>query len=161
MVNGEEIARELAGMETADASQLLRRAVERIHAAGDDYDWVGIYMLEGDELVLDNYIGTPTDHTRIPVGRGVCGTAVAENRDINVADVTELDNYLACSLDTRSELVVLIRDGDRILGQIDIDSDRTAAFDETDARELRTVADALGTRLGEGSTRRPGGRSRT
>lgn len=131
-------------MADARADAILQRAVQRIHASDGKYDWVGIYLLRGDELILHNFIGKPTDHTRIPVGRGVCGTAVTEGRDINVPDVEALDNYLACSAETRSEIVVLIRDGERILGQIDIDSDTRKAFDQRDERELRKIADALG-----------------
>lgn len=123
---------------------LLRRAVEAIESAEDRYHWVGIYLLEGDELVLHNYIGRPTEHDRIPVGVGVCGSAVAEERDINVPDVHAVENYLACSVETASELVVLIREpGGAIRGQIDLDSDRAAAFTDDDERELRRVADWL------------------
>ena len=149
MIDGESISDEILSMREESSDAVLRHAVERIHRAGASYDWVGIYMLDGDELVLHNFIGEPTEHTRIPVGRGVCGTAVAERRDINVPDVDELENYLACSAGTRSEIVVLIRAGDdgRILGQIDIDSDTRAAFGPEDERELRKVADALGTIL--------------
>lgn len=125
---------------------LLRQAVEAIESAEDRYDWVGIYLLEGDELVLHHYIGRPTEHDRIPVGVGVCGSAVAEERDINVPDVHAVENYLACSLETASELVVLIRDpgNGAIRGQIDLDSDRPAAFTADDEREIRRVADWLG-----------------
>lgn len=142
---GTEIARALrasaAAYEPADA--VLRRAVRALKEARPKYDWVGIYLLEGEELVLHNYIGKPTEHTRIAVGVGVCGTAVARGEDLNVPDVTALDNYLACSVETQSEIVVLIRSGDRILGQIDIDSDARGAFGDEDVRELRTVAAAL------------------
>lgn len=142
---GTEIGRELraraAGGESADA--VLRRAVRALKDARPKYDWVGIYLLEGDELVLHNYVGKPTEHTRIPVGTGVCGTAVARGEDLNVPDVSALDNYLACSVETQSEIVVLIRRDDRILGQIDIDSDAKGAFGDEDLRELRAVADAL------------------
>lgn len=148
MLDGDAIAAELRDLEEAKPDEILRHAVRRIHAEGDGYDWVGIYLLNGDHLVLHNFIGAPTEHVRIPVGRGVCGTAVAERRDINVGDVRELDNYIACSVDTRSEVVVLIEAEDRILGQIDIDSDSVAAFDEHDLKELRTIADTLGELLG-------------
>lgn len=148
MIDGAKIAAELKSIEDAEPDEILRQAVRRIHTEGELYDWVGIYLLNGDHLVLHNFIGEPTEHVRIPVGRGVCGTAVAEKRDINVADVRELDNYLACSVDTRAEVVVLIESGDRILGQIDIDSDTVDAFDERDMQELRLVADTLGEILG-------------
>lgn len=127
-----------------EADAILHRAVKRLHESGELYDWVGIYLLNGDHLVLHSYIGRPTDLARIPVGQGVCGTAVAEDRDINVPDVSAVENYLACSLETRSEIVVLIRDGKRILAEIDIDSDTENAFGEEDMRELRKIADALG-----------------
>ncbi len=83
---------------------------------------------------------------------GVCGTAVARREDLNVPDVSELDNYLACSAETQSEIVVLIRKGDRIYGQIDIDSDRKAAFTDRDLEQLRVVADALADALERGAT---------
>ncbi|AIE87198.1 putative GAF sensor protein [Fimbriimonas ginsengisoli Gsoil 348] len=107
------------------------------------YNWSGVYRLEGDTLVLDEYVGAETDHTRIPVGRGVCGTAVAENKNQVVTDVRELSNYLACSAVTRSEIVVLIRDGERVLGQIDVDGHEVGAFDATDESFLERVAAVL------------------
>ncbi len=147
-MNADPILQELESARAAGESsdEILRRAVEAIEAAEDRYDWVGIYLLKGEELVLHNYIGRPTDHERIPVGVGVCGSAVAEERDINVPDVHAVDNYLACSVETASELVVLIREPGTgaIRGQIDLDSDRPAAFTAEDERELRRVADWLG-----------------
>jgi L-methionine (R)-S-oxide reductase len=122
---------------------LLRLAAERIRAAGPPYTSVYLYMLHGDELVLEAFEGRETDHTRIPVGRGVCGTAVATGLDQNVGDVRAIENYLACNLFTRSELVVLIRRGDVILGQIDVDSDELDPFDSEEEAEVRKVADAL------------------
>ncbi|HEX5736437.1 MAG TPA: GAF domain-containing protein [Blastocatellia bacterium] len=127
--------------------EVLRSAVSVLKQEREHYDWTGIYLLEGDTLVLHNYIGKPTEHTRIPVGQGVCGTAVAERANQVIGDVTELDNYLACSLETRSEIVVLIRSGDRIFGQIDIDSDRVNAFTQEDESLLRRVADLLARRF--------------
>jgi L-methionine (R)-S-oxide reductase len=122
---------------------LLQEACARIQAWGPPYTSVYAYMVHGDELVLEAFAGRETEHTRIPVGRGVCGTAVAEQRDQNVADVTAIGNYLACNRFTKSELVVLIRRGDRILGQIDVDSDVPNGFGEREHAEVRAVADAL------------------
>jgi len=109
------------------------------------YHWVGLYLLDGKELRLGPFIGAPTEHTHIPVGSGVCGTAVALGHNINVPDVTTLDNYLACSAKVRSELVVLIRDArdNRILGQIDVDSHKPAAFTAADERLLERLAQRL------------------
>ncbi len=137
------VARRSAG---ADRDTLLRAAVEQIDSASERFDWVGVYLLDDGWLTLHNFVGEATEHTRIAVGQGVCGTAVAENRDINVPDVRALDNYIACSLGTRSEIVVLIRDGGsgRIFGQLDLDSDQQDAFTKSDEIELRRVADWLG-----------------
>lgn len=123
---------------------LLRRAVRNI-SEEDRFDWVGVYLLneDDDELWLHNYIGEPTEHAKIPVGKGVCGRAVEERTNLNIGDVSEEENYLACSPDTQSELVILIRAGDDIFGQIDIDSDEKDTFTEEDEIALIGVADKL------------------
>lgn len=128
---------------------LLRKAVRTISEADDRYDWVGVYLLnEGDqELWLHNYVGPGTEHAKIPVGTGICGRAVAERTNLNIADVSTEENYLACSPDTQSELVILIRAGDDIYGQIDIDSDQSGAFTEDDEIGLISVADKLAEQL--------------
>jgi len=105
-----------------------------------------IYRLEGDTLVLDAFTGEATEHTRIPVGRGVCGTAVAEKANQLVEDVSKLENYLCCSLKTKSEIVVLIRRNGKILGQIDIDSHEICAFDNSDEAFLQELAEILADR---------------
>ncbi|MDX1494712.1 MAG: GAF domain-containing protein [Longimicrobiales bacterium] len=127
---------------------LLRRAVREISSEGR-FDWVGVYLLneEEEELWLHNYVGEPTEHAKIAVGEGVCGRAVAERTNLNVPDVSEEENYLACSPDTQSELVILIRAGDEIFGQIDIDSDEKGAFTEDDEIALIGVADKLAEQL--------------
>jgi L-methionine (R)-S-oxide reductase len=127
----------------AGRAGLLRTAAEKVRAAGPPYTSVYLYMLHGDELVLEAHAGRDTEHTRIRVGKGVCGTAVATGRDQNVPDVRAVNNYLACNAWTRSELVVLIRRGKAILGQIDIDSDEPGPFTPEEEAEVRTVADAL------------------
>ena len=125
---------------------LLRKAVRSI-SEDERFDWVGVYLLrdaeEGQELWLHNYVGEPTEHARIPVGTGVCGRAVAERTNLNIPDVTEEENYLSCSPDVQSELVVLIRAGDEIFGQFDLDSETKAAFTEDDEIQLIGVADKL------------------
>jgi L-methionine (R)-S-oxide reductase len=123
--------------------ELLRLAAEKIRAAGRPYTSVYMYMLQSQELVLEAFAGRETEHTRIPVGMGVCGTAVASGQDQNVPDVREIQNYIACNAWTRSELVVLIRRGSLILGQIDIDSDEPNPFTPDEEAAVRQVADAL------------------
>ncbi len=124
-------------------SELLRIAAQKIQAAGAPYTSVYLYMLHGGELVLEAHAGRETEHTRIAVGQGVCGTAVATRQDQNVADVRAVSNYIACNAWTRSELVVLIRRGSTILGQIDIDSDVPDPFTTDEEASVRRVADAL------------------
>jgi len=132
-----------AHLHDAGRQALLQMACERIRAWGPPYTSVYAYMLHGDELALEAHAGRETEHTRIPVGRGVCGTAAREKRDQNVGDVSAIGNYLACNTFTRSELVVLIRRGDHILGQLDIDSDVPNGFGEREHADVKEVADAL------------------
>jgi len=127
----------------AGREELLRVAAEKIQAAGAPYTSVYLYMLHGNELVLEAFAGRETEHTRIAVGHGVCGTAVATGKDQNVGDVRAVENYIACNLWTRSELVVLIRRGTTVLGQIDIDSDVPDPFTADEEAEVRKVAEAL------------------
>ena len=126
---------------------LIRKAVRSI-STEDRFDWVGVYLVGKDsELWLHNYIGEPTEHAKIPVGTGICGRAVAERHNLNIPDVSKEENYLACSPDTQSELVILIRAGDEIFGQIDIDSDEKATFTEDDEIALIGIADKLAEQL--------------
>ena len=126
---------------------LIRKAVRSI-STEDRFDWVGVYLVGKDsELWLHNYIGEPTAHAKIPVGTGICGRAVAERHNLNIPDVSKEENYLACSPDTQSELVILIRAGDEIFGQIDIDSDEKATFTEDDEIALIGIADKLAEQL--------------
>ena len=125
---------------------LLRKAVRSI-SEEERFDWVGVYLLRDDELWLHNYVGEPTEHAKIPVGTGVCGRAIAERTNLNIEDVSKEENYLACSPDVQSELVILIRAGDDIFGQIDIDSETKGAFTEDDEISLIGVADKLAEQL--------------
>lgn len=128
----------------------LRRLAMEILSEEPGYDWVGVYALHGHELLLDEYVGDATEHREIPVGSGVCGTAVAESRNIVVDDVREIENYLACSVDTRSEIVVLIRDREgKILGQIDADGHEVGAFGPQDEAALGEIAEFLADRWNE------------
>jgi len=109
------------------------------------YPWVGIYRVEGTELVLDAWDGDrATEHTRIPIARGICGQAIREDRSVIVDDVNADPNYLACFIETRAEIVVPIRLEGRALGEIDIDGNSVRAFDASDRRFLESVAAKLG-----------------
>ena len=140
-----KIVRALRAAHLHDAGRqaLLQMACDRIRALGAPYTSVYAYMLHDTDLLLESHAGRDTEHTRIPVGVGVCGTAVATKEDQNVPDVSAAGNYLACNTFTKSELVVLIRRGDHIMGQLDIDSDVAAGFGEKEYAEVKEVADAL------------------
>lgn len=144
-VEPSKIVRALRAAHLHDASrrELLQLACDRLRALGAPYTSVYAYMLHGDALVLEAFAGRETEHTRILVGTGVCGTAVAIGEDQNVPDVGAVGNYLACNLETKAELVVLIRRGRSILGQLDIDSDVAAGFSDAHHRAVKEVADAL------------------
>jgi len=123
---------------------LLDLAIRRLHESHPKFHWTGIYELFPDQILrLGPFVGAPTDHVFIGVGQGVCGTAVAERRNINVPDVSKVANYLACSTATKSELVVLIRMGDMIFAQIDVDSHEYNAFDAEAVHNVECVAARL------------------
>ena len=132
-----------AHLHDASRAELLQLACDRLRGLGAPYTSVYAYMLQNGELMLKAFSGRETEHTRIAVGQGVCGTAVATGEDQNVPDVAAIGNYLACNLETKSELVVLIRRGQTTLGQLDIDSDVPAGFTESHHRAVKEIADAL------------------
>jgi GAF domain-containing protein len=128
----------------ADFDTILEAAMQGLHVLDPRFHWTGIYELFPDNVLhLGPFVGAPTDHVFIGVGTGVCGTAVAEKRNMNIPDVRQISNYLACSTSTRSELVVLIRTGETIHAQIDIDSHEVAAFDDASVEMVQRLADWL------------------
>ena len=130
-----------------DRDAALTAAVTILKTTFPHYTWVGIYLLDGDELVLGPYLGKPSPHTRIPLGRGICGAAAEAGTTIVVDDVNSDPRYLACSIETQSEIVVPILRGGTVLGEIDIDSDARAAFDPDDRQMLEAVAVILSEKL--------------
>lgn len=139
------ISSAVAAAPTADSA--MQQVVRLLKDAVPHYTWVGIYLVEGDELVLGPFIGKPSPHTRIPLGKGICGAAVTEKATIVVDDVNADPRYLACSLETKSEIVVPIMRGSQPLGEIDIDSDQPAAFGDRDRALLEPVAAMLAERF--------------
>jgi L-methionine (R)-S-oxide reductase len=122
----------------------LQEVVDLLHDRVEHYSWVGIYLVEGNDLVLGPWKGPePTEHVRIPVGQGVCGAAAASGRTEVVDDVNADPRYLACFPSTRSEIVVPIVHEGRVVGEIDIDSDRPAAFGDGDRAFLERVAELI------------------
>ncbi len=123
-----------------------QRAVELLHDRFGNYDWIGIYWIDGNgsDLVLGPWIGPEaTEHTRIAIGTGICGAAAASGQTEIIDDVEADPRYLACFSSTRSEIVVPIFDGSQVIGEIDIDGSDLAAFDETDRLFLEEIAALL------------------
>jgi L-methionine (R)-S-oxide reductase len=131
---------------TTDRVAAMTRTVEILKGI-PHYSWVGIYQLSGDELVLGPFLGKPSPHTRIPLGRGICGAAASSRTTIIVDDVNSDPRYLACSLETQSEIVVPVMRGREVLAEIDIDSDTPAAFGHPDRQMLEAVAVLLAEKL--------------
>ncbi|MDE1857613.1 MAG: GAF domain-containing protein [Thaumarchaeota archaeon] len=118
--------------------------VKLLNASVPGYTWVGIYVVEGKDLVLDAWSGpAATEHTRIPIGKGVCGFAAKAGKTEIVSDVSKDPRYLQCFLSTKSEIVVPIMDHDSVAGEIDIDGDRLDAFSSLDREFLEAVAKKL------------------
>jgi L-methionine (R)-S-oxide reductase len=122
------------------AEEILQAVVDVLHDRVDHYSWIGIYLVDGDDLVLGPWKGPQaTEHVRIPVGQGVCGAAAASGQTEVVDDVNADPRYLACFPSTRSEIVVPITHEGRVVGELDIDSDRAAAFGEDDREFLERI----------------------
>jgi GAF domain-containing protein len=144
----EDLRSEVEALEASEApdEEVLNEVVRMVHEAHPSWGWSGIYLLVGDTLVLGPRTA-PADHSRIGIGEGVCGTAVSEDRNQVVEDVREVENYLACSVHTRSELVVLIRDAGEIVGEFDIDSDTVGAFTQEDEALLEEMGALISGRV--------------
>ncbi len=134
------------GAKAASADSLMKSIVTLLHEKLTRYNWVGFYMLElnGDPniLVLGPYRGTMTPHTRIPLNQGICGAAASSGKTIIVDDVNADSRYLACSLETKSEIVVPVFVKGKVVGELDIDSHFPAAFGPED-RKLCEHATAI------------------
>ncbi len=127
-----------------------------LRASFGQYGWVGVYRKDGPELVLEAWDGPrATEHTRIPIDRGLCGRAAREGRTVVVDDVRSSAEYLACFLETRSEIVVPVFHGSTVVGEIDIDGDRVAAYDASDRRFLEQVAPKLSEAVAYAATEPP------
>lgn len=134
----ESVRSAIAGATTEE--EVLTKAVTLIDDYSNDFHWTGFYMMRGKVLEVGPFIGPPTEHTRIELNRGICGAAATQKRSIIVDDVLSDPRFLACSVNTRSEIVVPLLDGETVLGEIDIDSNRPAAFTADDRIMLEKVA---------------------
>ena len=127
--------------ENKSVNTRLGEICELLQSHIDHYDWVGFYFKNGDknELKLGPYAGAPTDHTIIPFGKGICGQVAVSNKNFVVPDVAAQDNYIACSITVKAEIVVPLFVNSENVGQIDIDSNTPDPFTEEDERFLEFV----------------------
>ncbi|WP_044402877.1 GAF domain-containing protein [Lacinutrix sp. Hel_I_90] len=126
-------------------NQRLMQICELLEANIEHYNWVGFYFKNGDknELKLGPYVGEPTDHTIIPFGKGICGQVALSNKNFVVPDVAAQDNYIACSITVKAEIVIPIFVNGENIGQIDIDSNTPDPFTEADERFLEFVCEKV------------------
>jgi len=128
-----EIAKNKIKEILTSSANILKDIVDFLHDNFDHYSWVGIYLVEGNDLILGPWNGPhTTEHTRIPIGQGICGSAAATGNTEVIPDVNADDRYLSCFVSTKSEIVVPIKKDEKIVGEIDIDSDKKDAFSKED-----------------------------
>jgi len=126
------------------SDNILQDVVDFLYNKFDHYSWIGIYIVNDSNLILGPWNGpNATEHTKIPIGKGVCGSAALSGKTEIVDDVHSDDRYLSCFLSTKSEIVIPIKKNENIVGEIDIDSDKKAAFSKNDKIFLEKVADML------------------
>ena len=149
----EEVRHEVSQLAKASmtADELMQAICQLLHDRMLKYNWVGFYLLEpGAEppvLVLGPFVGAMTPHTRIPLDQGICGAAAASGHTVVVDDVSQDSRYLACSLETKSEIVVPVFAHGNVAGELDIDSHFPAAFRAEDQQLVRHCADLIGKKL--------------
>ncbi len=134
---------------TGNPVETMQAICDLIQANLPTYNWVGFYMAHETEPTLHLWCqaGEPTDHTVIPFGKGICGQVAVSNKNFVVDDVKAQDNYIACSIHVKSEVVIPLFKNGKNIGQIDIDSNTVAAFDATDERFLEWVNEQVATIL--------------
>ena len=140
---------ELGNFDTISGVELQKSLVQWLDEEVAYYNWTGFYFMndEKQQLEIGPYVGAYTDHTVIPYGRGICGQVAMSGKTFEVPDVHAQDNYLACSLATKSEIVVPIYKGENLVGQIDIDSHELDPFTQEDHDFLEAVANFVAQRL--------------
>ena len=145
----QRLINDLENFETISGVELQKSLVQWLDEEVSYYNWTGFYFMndEKQQLEIGPYVGAYTDHTVIPYGRGICGQVAVSGKTFEVPDVHAQDNYLACSLATKSEIVVPIYKGENLVGQIDIDSHELDPFTQEDHDLLEAVANFVAQRL--------------
>lgn len=143
VVNIQRQIESVDALRLTSARNMLNKFCSYISENNPKYNWVGVYVLKKNKLILESYVGKPTIHEEITIGEGLCSQAIVQNDVVNEPDVTSNSKYLACSLETRSELVVPVRSNGVPVGEIDIDSDTPKAFTEEDEKFISKLAELI------------------
>ncbi len=143
----ERVFAEIEDLVKLKADDLLMKICRLLKDRISHYDWVGFYILEENELVLGPYAGKPTQHIRIPVGKGICGQVAEKKKTIVVQDVSRENNYISCSIDVQSEIVVPVLKNGVFVAELDIDSHSPAPFRRDDTAFLEQVCALLSNRF--------------
>ncbi|MCL6014989.1 MAG: GAF domain-containing protein [Candidatus Thermoplasmatota archaeon] len=143
VVNIQRQIESVDALRLTSARNMLNQFCSYISENNPKYNWVGVYVLKKNKLILESYVGKPTIHEEITIGEGLCSQAIVQNDVVNEPDVTSNSKYLACSLETRSELVVPVRSNGVPVGEIDIDSDTPKAFTEEDEKFISKLAELI------------------
>ena len=125
-------------------NEKLQQIIDFLYENFTHYNWIGIYIVRNNDLILGPWNGKQaTEHTKIPIGKGICGSAAKTGKTEIIKNVNEDERYLACFISTKSEIVVPIKKNNKIIGEIDIDSDKPEAFNNDDKKFLEKVADMI------------------
>lgn len=135
--------------ELKSQEEVLQVSIKMIDSFSDGFHWTGYYMMQGDHLEVGPYVGPETPHTKIELNSGICGAAASSHQSIVVDDVNADPRFLACSITTKSEIVVPLMDGDICLGEIDIDSNNPSFFTDDDKEMLEKIAEIVVEKLKE------------
>jgi len=143
--NFDDIYQSISDLVNSNSDDLLYGICKLLKEQVYHYDWVGFYILdqENNELVLGPYVGKPTQHTNIAIGKGICGQVAESGQTMVVQDVTQVDNYISCGLDVQSEIVVPVMKNNKFIAELDIDSHSPAPFTEADSIFLAKICDLL------------------
>lgn len=134
----------IANILQRSTSSVVQEVVDVLYETFDTYSWIGIYVVKGNVLILGPWRGIQaTEHTTIPIGRGICGSAARSGKTECVDNVHQDNRYLSCFVSTKSEIVVPIKKQGKVIGEIDIDSDISHAFTKKDVVFLEKIADML------------------
>jgi GAF domain-containing protein len=147
--NFNEVYQKTVELINSNPENLLLRICELLKKEVYHYDWVGFYILDPakNELVLGPFVGKPTQHTHIAVGKGICGQVAESGKTMVVQDVTQVDNYISCGLEVQSEIVVPVLKDGKFVAELDIDSHSPAPFTEEDSKFLSDICSLLSDRF--------------